>query len=439
MKRALDAIGTILCLLMMTPGQAMAAGSGGVPCLWEQATIVGHARGETLRGTPGNDVIAGRGGDDLILGMGGDDILCGGDGDDVLKGAGGVDAMDGGGGDDELRPGGGELNVPVIGGPGDDRFNGREGVLNVFSYRDAPRAVTVDLAAGTATGWGNDTLVNFNEGDGSAFDDVLIGNEGPNGLFGFEGDDRLESGGGPVDFMVGEGGNDTLIGEGSTDIVGYEYAPEPVVADIAAGTATGDGSDALEGIDIVFGSYEWDDQLMGDDGDNAFHGYGGNDTIDGRGGTDMYTFSQAPGPVVADLVTGEATGEGEDSLAGIEDVIGSTFDDELRGTDGSNFMLGLDGDDQLYGLGGDDALLGDGDGFEFPDPENDSLDGGDGNDVCFAGENLTDCESTVWARSHYLSRVFATYHAREARSRSGGRPQAGRPPGASGYEAGIGG
>jgi Ca2+-binding RTX toxin-like protein len=401
MERARDLIAVVVCLLLIVPatGGATENAAGATRCLGEEATIVGSPRPDTIEGTPGRDVIVGKGGRDEIRGRGGDDLICGTDGDDVLRGGGGLDGLDGGRGDDKLMPGRAPwVNVPVIGGPGDDHFKGRAGVVNVFSYREAPRGIHMDLGRGIVTGWGRDTLENFEEGDGSRYDDVMIGSEAFNGLFGGEGDDRLESGGGPADFMAGEAGDDTLVGDGVTDIVGYEFAPSAVMVDLAEGSATGDGSDTLQGIEIVFGSFEGDDVLLGDDGPNAFHGFGGDDVIDGRGGVDLYTFSQAPEPVVADLETGEATGEGNDTLSNIEDLIGSLFDDELRGTDGPNLLLGLDGDDSLAGRGGDDLLQGDGDGYIFPDPENDTLDGGDGTDICFAGENNIDCESTTFMR-----------------------------------------
>ncbi len=93
-------------------------GAGGpVPrCGGQPATIVGSARGETLRGTPGRDVIVGLGGNDRIIGRGGNDLICGGGGRDRLLGGGGNDRLLGQGGRDRL-----------VGGPGRDTCRGGPG------------------------------------------------------------------------------------------------------------------------------------------------------------------------------------------------------------------------------------------------------------------------------------------------------------------------
>lgn len=192
--------------------------------------------------------------------------------------------------------------------------------------------------------------------------------------------------------MVGESGDDALRGgSGKADQVGYEFAPGPIVADLGAGTSTGDGIDTLSGFEALFGSYEHNDTLIGDDRANGFHGYGGNDVIDGAGGRDLYTYSQAPGPVVADLAAGTGTGEGNDTLVRIEDLNGSVYDDQLAGDDFPNRFLGLEGDDVLRTRAGDDLL----DGHEGTD----LLDGGAGIDRCWNGETLVDCETAQAADS----------------------------------------
>jgi len=88
-------------------------GPGGDPvtvapmCGGRAATIVGTAKGETLRGTPGADVIFARGGHDKVLGAGGADRICGGGGRDALAGGAGRDRLDGGGARDRCRGGAG--------------------------------------------------------------------------------------------------------------------------------------------------------------------------------------------------------------------------------------------------------------------------------------------------------------------------------------------
>jgi serralysin len=57
------------------------------------------------------------------------------------------------------------------------------------------------------------------------------------------------------------------------------------------------------------------------------------------------------------------TGEGNDTLIGIENLTGSAFGDTLKGTSGDNVLIGGAGDDTLIGAGGNDRLDG-GDGID---------------------------------------------------------------------------
>ena len=75
---------------------------------------------------------------------------------------------------------------------------------------------------------------------------------------------------------------------------------------------------------------------------------------------DFVSYGGATGPVVANLTTGTATGQGTDNLIGIEDIEGGSGNDSLTGNTSVNFLSGLDGDDFLLGLDGDDFLNGGG-------------------------------------------------------------------------------
>ena len=90
-------------------------------------------------------------------------------------------------------------------------------------------------------------------------------------------------------------------------------------------------------------------------------------------------------PVSADLTTGHATGVGEDTLAGVEELEGGAGSDVLIGDDLGNALFGSGGDDHLEGRGGDDVL----DGSEATD----FIDGGAGTqDRCSNGETVLNCE-----------------------------------------------
>jgi hypothetical protein len=92
-----------------------------------------------------------------------------------------------------------------------------------------------------------------------------------------------------------------------------------------------------------------------------------------------------PGPVSVDLISGEATGAGTDTLAAIENVWGSGGDDTLLGDAGRNSLFGFAGDDELGGRAGDDLLF----GGEGPD----RADGGIGIDECRSVSEAVACES----------------------------------------------
>jgi Ca2+-binding RTX toxin-like protein len=308
--------------------------AGAAPrCFGKAATIVGTNRGERLRGTKGSDVIVARGSHDLVNSGGGRDRICGGSGDDVLLGGSAKDLLDGQLGSDFLA-----------GGPSRDKLLG----------------------------------------GGGAFD-VLRGNQGNDTLLGGAG----------FDILLGEAGNDRLDGgEGVFDRVSFFFSGAPVAVDLNTNTATGEGTDALAAIEDLEGS-QHGDTLVGNALDNFIFPLGGDDAVTGGDGFDLVSFFEAPAPVNANLTTGTATGEGNDTLVGIEDLAGSAHlsGDDLSGDANQNLLFGVDGNDRLFGLEGDDFLDG--------GRESDTLDGGPhvAGDQCVDGEVLLDCEGTGPARA----------------------------------------
>jgi hypothetical protein len=172
---------------------------------------------------------------------------------------------------------------------------------------------------------GKDTIV------GTPADDVICGLGGADTIDGGGGNDVIDAGAGN-DVIDGGPGDDVILGGDGRDEVTYLAAPGPVVVDLAAGTATGWGADALQDVEVVRGS-AFADQIRGSDLDERLYGNGGNDVIDGRGGADI-----------------------------------------VEGGDGNDTLLGGDGDDTLRGQAGNDSLDG--------GPGTDSLDGGAGTDLC---------------------------------------------------------
>ena len=118
--------------------------------------------------------------------------------------------------------------------------------------------------------------------------------------------------------------------------------------------STGAGADALnggDGGDILIGG-AGNDALIGGPGDDQFTG--------GAGAADRVDYSSAPSGISASLAVGEATGEGTDTLGGIENVTGSGQSDELAGDGQPNTIAGGGGPDFVDGGAGADVLQGGG-------------------------------------------------------------------------------
>ena len=155
--------------------------------------------------------------------------------------------------------------------------------------------------------------------DGTAGPDVILGLGGYDTIDGKGGDDTIcGSGnmyGGPgKDYIVGSSGKDYIVGDG--------------------------GSDTLKG-------YGGDDEFVPGPGDD--HVYGG------RGIDRVWFASTTSRGVHVDLATGLATGQGHDTLKGIEDVTGTNNADTILGSDGPNHLEGDLGNDVVDGRGGNDA------------------------------------------------------------------------------------
>ncbi|MBL8965276.1 MAG: hypothetical protein JNK70_14620, partial [Phycisphaerae bacterium] len=180
------------------------------------------------------------------------------------------------------------------------------------------------------------------------------------------GNDTL-SGGKGADVLAGQTGNDSLQGGDGIDLADYWDAAAAVAVDLATGRATGGaGSDTLSSIEDLLGS-DFADTLAGDGGSNhlgggagndALSGAGGNDTlepgegndvVDGGADVDTVSYANAAAAVSVNLATGRASGEGSDTLAGIEAINGSALDDTLVGDGGSNSFEPNDGNDRVDG------------------------------------------------------------------------------------------
>jgi Ca2+-binding RTX toxin-like protein len=140
----------------------------------------------------------------------------------------------------------------------------------------------------------------------------------------------------------------------------------------------------LEGNDTLIGGIG-DDTLYGEVGNDTLDGGIGDDTLDGGDDNDTATYTDALNGVDVYLqFTGIETGEGVDTLIGIENLIGSTFGDHLIGDISDNILSGGAGNDIMKGKGGTDVFYGgDGDDNIYGDAGNDMLYGDASADILF--------------------------------------------------------
>ena len=319
----------------------------------------------------------------LIEGTPADDTLTGGPGNEVLEGGAGADRLDGGPGNDTASYRGSDTGVTVLlrsgqGERGDAQGDTLTGIEHLIGSEHG------DILRGNNGnnqldgGDGNDDLY------GSGGDDVLLGGAGDDRLYAGIGDDRLEGGSGN-DSLSGDGGNDALSGgagadrlDGGNGIDWIEYGSSDAGVTVNLRDGTGEGGhaegDIIADVENIRGS-DHGDRLSGDDGFNHLVGGGGNDVLEGGAGADQLnggagvdavSYQDSDAGITVNLAGG--TGEGGhaegDVMTGIENVIGSGYDDRITGDGTANQLEGGDGDDQLRGGGGADRLNG-GDGRDW--------------------------------------------------------------------------
>jgi hypothetical protein len=248
-------------------------------------------------------------------------------------------------------------------------FEGRGGIDSItgnggtrLEFTSATSGVTVDLAAGVATGdasVGTDYFTGVNSVRGSSFADTIIGgNPTTNGFESFD----------------GRGGDDFIDGKSGFDRADYSVngpAAVGISVNLAAGIVVGDplymGTDTLRSVEAVRGSHLDDiydatgfSEFSSNAGSlgllNEFDGAAGNDTITGNGSTRV-SYAGAREAVSVNLAAGTAVGgasTGSDTfVSGINAVRGSNFDDRLdaSGTFMTYTLEGGNGNDTLLAVG----------------------------------------------------------------------------------------
>ncbi|MGO1078944.1 hypothetical protein [Inquilinus sp. CA228] len=287
----------------------------------------GTAAGDTYRNI---EDVGGSDHDDVLIGDDGANWLGGGEGDDLLTGGGGRDALDGGEGEDTA------------------------------SYADSAEGVHVDLGAGFGRGGTaeDDSYRDIENVEGSEHDDVLLGDGGANRLEGGAGADALRGGGGADRLYGGEGedvldggaGGDVLDGGAGVDTVDYSASGGGVSVNLSAGHGAGGDAegDSYRDIERVIGS-AYGDVLIGDGGADWLEGGAGADRLCGDAGVDTASYAGSAAGVMVDLAAGQGRGgdaEG-DVLVGIENVIGSAYDDVIVASAAANRIEGGAGADAV--------------------------------------------------------------------------------------------
>ncbi|GAB3647605.1 peroxidase family protein [Ramlibacter alkalitolerans] len=322
---------------------------------------------QSVIGTNGQDNMSAGGGNDIVSGLDADDLLDGGPGNDLINaGAGndtinytageGVDTVNGGSGTDTLVISGtasantlavtlGTGGLSTVGGGSLSDVEivtaNLGGGVDTLSYAGTSNDITVDLGAGTASGFASIVgIENVTAGSGN---DLLVGAAGvTNMLIGGAGDDTFvvhdtsdvvsEAAGGGLDtvrsmanaYTIGNVNVENLTFVGAGNFTGTGNAAANVITggtgnDVLDGGAGDDTLTGGDGNDTLLGN-AGNDTLMGGAGDDTIDGGLGNDTIDAGAGNDTILRSVNQG---IDSVDG---GSGVDTV----NVTGSASNEILR-------------------------------------------------------------------------------------------------------------
>jgi len=293
---------------------------------------------------------------------------------------------------------GNSLNNTIYGNAGNNTMNGSTGIDTV-SYSYAAAAVTVSLAttAAQATGGaGTDTLSNFENLSGSAYNDILTGDASGNRLDGLAGNDTLTGGAGNDTYVVNASGDIIVesVGAGTDTVIsGITWTLGSTLENLTlSGSATinGSGNSAANvltgnsvantlsggGANDTINGGAGNDSLVGGEGNDRLDGNTGNDTMVGGNGDDTYICDAA-----GDIIT-ESPSAGTDTVvSAVAWTLGATLENltlsgsaTINGTGNSaaNVLTGNSVNNILSGGGSNDTING-GSG-------NDTINGGAGND-----------------------------------------------------------
>ena len=427
-----DTVGTSDYYDMLAGNDTVYAGAG-TDTLYGGANddrLYGGAGADTLYGDAGNDALFGGAGTDtvadILYGGADDDTLDGGQGNDRLYGGTGNDLifagafgdpdsdyLDGGAGQDTVDFSSGNSGIDIALVAGNDVFdpagaNNRNrdtlvGIEHIVGTNFDDN-ITGDTVANILYGGANSDVLSGGGNDDTLYGgteaDTVAGDAGADLLYGGAGADNV-SGGAGTDVMYGDAGTDNMAGGTEADTIFGGTEGDTVAGDAGDDVLYGDaGTDTVQGgdgNDVLYGGTEADrlqggnnddtlyggdaaDSMSGDAGNDLMNGGAGADTLDGGAGIDTADYTgSALGVNVTINASGNTGGDAAgDTLAGIENLIGSSNGDTLVGDFGNNVIIGADGVDSISGGAG-----------------NDTIDGGSGDDSIVAGPATDPGTATV--------------------------------------------
>jgi Ca2+-binding RTX toxin-like protein len=292
-----------------------------------------------------------------VIGDLGDDHLFGGPGNaDEVAGSLGIDTLSGGPGDFDL----------VHGDYGYDRMDGGAGKGDIASFATDVGAgrsggVRVSLAAHKARGDGHDRLFRFESIEGSAFEDILVGNRQANEIDGGAGNDTIRGGGGHDELIGGQGIDRCQGAKGRTSSCGREKKLK-ASAYVELDAERGGGG----GLEIVGGGGRDSFTVSFDEKTSTFGVSAAKGIAIGPGCARVSAVQvncPTNGParwLMADLGPGNDSLRVQGSLSGAQNVriAGGLGNDTIKGGPEDDLIEAGFGSDRLYGGAGADGLIG---------------------------------------------------------------------------------
>ena len=288
----------------------------------DRVILTGSAGADVLAGTAFNDTLDGGGGTDtadyssatqaVVVDLPGHIALGAQIGTDTLSS---IENVRTGSGNDAVA-GNGATNV-LDGGAG----------IDTVSYYAVSSGVVLDLAGQTGVdGTSTDTLLNFENANGTAYNDAISGTAAAN----------------------------VLNGLGGIDTISYYLSTQGVLIDLAGNVAIQGGiTDTILNFENANGS-AFNDAISGNAGANV---------LDGLGGIDTLSYYASPRGLMIDLAsTVVVDGAVTDIVRNFENVNATNQNDAVSGNAAANVLNGLGGTDTISyyasAQGSDDQPLG---------------------------------------------------------------------------------